>query len=64
MFLHIAERIAKRINCFLHRSVCKYGAAPRKTAVTCNSHHRQGISLSACLKTQIDFEKTGGMDLF
>ena len=27
----------------------------RKTADTFNSHHRQGISLSACLKTRIDF---------
>ena len=26
--------------------VCKHGVAPRKTAVACNSHHRQGISLS------------------
>ena len=62
--MHIAERIAKRINCFLHRSVCKHGAAPRKTAVKCSSHHRQGISLSAYLKTRIDFEKTCGTDRF
>ena len=36
----------------------------RKTAVTCNSHHRQGISLSADSKARIDFEKTCGTDLF
>ena len=36
----------------------------RKTAVKCNSHHRQGISLSADSKARIDFEKTCGTDLF
>ena len=48
----------------LHRFVYKNGAAPRKTAVTCNSHHHQGISLSADSKARIDFEKTCGTDLF
>ena len=48
----------------LHSLVYKHGAAPRKTAVMCCSHHRQGISLSACLKTWIDFEKTCGTDRF
>ena len=36
----------------------------RKTAVACNSHHRQGISLLTDRKTRIDFEKTCGTDLF
>ena len=31
--------------------------APRKTAVKCNSHHRQGISLSTDRKTRIDLKK-------
>ena len=29
----------------LHRFVYKHGVAPRKTAVKCNSHHRQGGSV-------------------
>ena len=36
----------------------------RKIAVKCNSHHHQGISLSLCLKTWIDFEKACSMDRF
>ena len=32
---------------------------PRKTAVKCDSHRRQGISLFADLKTWIDFKKLG-----
>ena len=41
-----------------------HGAAPRKTAVKCISHHRQGITLFFDLKIRIDFEKTRGRDLF
>ena len=37
--------------------VCKHGAKPRKIAVKCSSHHRQGISLSTDRKPRIDFEK-------
>ena len=55
--------------CGLHKIiyiglVCKHGAAPRKIAVKCNSHHRQGISPSADSKARIDFEKTCGTDRF
>lgn len=55
--------------CGLHKIiyiglVCKHGAAPRKKAVTCSSHHRQGISPSADIETWIDFEKTCGTDRF
>ena len=49
---------------FLHSFVCKYGAASRKTAVKCSSHHRQGISLSTDRKPRIDFEKTCSADRF
>ncbi len=48
----------------LHMLRYKHGIAPRKTAVTYNSHHHQGISLSADSKARIDFEKTCGTDLF
>lgn len=48
----------------IHSFVYKHGVAPRKKAVTCNSHHHQGISLSADIETWIDFEKTRGRDLF
>ena len=44
--------------------VCKHGAAPRKIAVNCNSHHRQGISLPTDRKPRIDFEKTCSADRF
>ena len=44
-----------RVHFKVHSLVYKHGAAPRKTAVKGRSHHRQGISLSACLKTRIDF---------
>ena len=37
---------------------------PERPRTTFCAHHRQGISLSACLKTRIDFEKTCGMDRF
>ena len=46
----------------VHSFVYKHGAAPRKTAVKGCSHHRQGISLSPCLKTRIDFEETCDTD--
>ncbi len=36
----------------------------RKIAVKCNSHHRQGGSISADRKPWIDFEKTCSTDLF
>ena len=41
----------------LHSLVYKHGVAPRKIAVKCNSHHRQGVSLSADGKPWIDFKK-------
>ena len=59
----VVKRLSLR-NGNLHRFVYKHGASPRKKAVTCNSHHRQGISLSADFETWIDFEKTCGTDLF
>ena len=37
---------------------------PRKIAVKCNSHHRQGVRLSADGKPWFDFEKICNMDLF
>ena len=41
----------------VHSLVCKYGVAPRKTAVKGCSYHRQGRSLSACLKNTDRFRK-------
>ena len=40
---------------FLHRFVCAHGAAPRKIAVACNSHHRQGVSLPSRKKSRTVF---------
>ena len=36
----------------------------RSTADTFNTHHRQGINLSADLETRIDFKKTCSADRF